>query len=314
MPAVFQPPQYPQNYLPNITQPTGLDPTTISPAQFVANTPGWLHAPPITDTQLGYRIDGWADTVEGMAQHAPLLIQALVSDLPTHFQPAVQSVSARFGVTGLSTLAQGKDIPISFGAIVTIFKSIAPAVKVLPLVFMRIFGVKIVGKQRDYLFTVTTPGAVATLNVTATGNDLYLAWDLWLRRVWNELAIGLVMLLALAVGAIAGWQAASGIVRLYGGQAPLNAVLLGFVGAFLLAGLFSAGSVIFATLALGWLLRGEPLAFFVKDIDLFEAHDVQAMVLGVDKALRNAAEKAGLDVKLLRAKENYRVGRRGRII
>lgn len=291
------------------------DETGISPAPFAAQAPGWAHTKPLTDAQLGDRIDGWADTVIGMSDKAPLMIQALVQDLPTHFRPATQSLSTQLGMTGMSTLARGIDMPLSPVALVRIAQSIMPTITVLPRLILRLFGVTIVGKQRDYLFAVTTPGAIVGIMITGAGQDLYMAWDLFLRRVWNEIAIGLLTLIALVVGVIAGFGAVRTASIFANYTSSPSLVLAGaFIGAFISVGLGTFFGVFAIIAILGFIFRRDTLAFFRKSIDLFEVHDITSMSLSVHKALLRAADKAGIDSKLLRAKEGFTTDRDKRVI
>lgn len=303
-----------RNYVGQLSQPLEVENLAVSPAPFAAVTPGWTPDRPVRERQLGEWVDGWADTVPGMADHAALMLEAFVGDMPTHLNTRTWAVSTRLGVTGLSTLAQGIDIPVSPRGVVRVLSSIGPGFRAIPRVILRMFGLDIIGRQRDYLFTAMTPGAAVGINISATGRDLYMAWDLFVRRVWNEVAVGLVALLALIVGAFAAWGAVN-FAKAH--AAATTGVLVGtFVGTFLAAAVFT----VFACLAMGVFLglasRGDPLALLVKRIDFFEGHDVQAMVLSVHKAMRAAADRAGVDVTLLRAKDEFRVerGRRGRVI
>lgn len=297
-----------------MTAPTQ-DETGISPAPFAAQAPGWAHTKPLTDAKLGDRIDGWADTVVGMADKAPLMIQALVQDMPTHFRPATHALSTRLGMTGVSTLAKGIDMPLSPMTVVRVAQSVPSAIAALPRLILRVFGVTIVGKQRDYLFAVTTPGAIVGVMITGAGQDLYMAWDLFLRRVWNEIVVGLVTLLALVVGVFAGFGAvrAASFLAAYAPSPTL--VLVGaFLGAFISVGLGTFFGVFIAVAILSLIFRRDALAFFRKDIDLFEVHDITSMELSVHKALLRAADKAGIDSKLLRAKEGFTTDRDKRVI
>jgi hypothetical protein len=246
-----------------------------------------------------------------MAAHAPLLIQEFVNDMPTHLNQRTWPVSTRLAVTGLNSMAQGVEIPASPQGLLRILSFIGPAFGIMPRVILRLFGIDIIGRERDYLFVATTSGAAIGVNISANGQDLYIAWDLFLRRVWNELTLGLLALIGIVVGTIAG-LVVTDAAKLHGVTTlPLT---LAFVGAFLG---FGFGSIV-ATLILGSLLgvvtSGDPQALLFKQVDFFEAHDVQAMALSVDKALRAAADRAGINVSMLRAKGSFHTGGHGRVI
>ena len=318
-----------QSYVGQLTAPQQ-DETGVSPAPFAAKARGWDHSKPLTDADLGYRIDGWADTVVGMADHAPKMIASLVEDLPTHFRPSVNALSTRLGMSGVSTLAKGIDIPVAPMGVVRVAQSVPKAVTALPRLILRIFGVKIIGKQRDYLFAVTTPGAIVGIMITGAGNDLYMAWDLFLRRVWNEVVIGLLGVIAVLigfVGAYFGYAAArspftsylsAGYSGYYGYGQPASpspmTVFWGVVGGFVVFAFWTFIWLFVAGAILGWIFKRDPLGFFRKEIDLFEAHDVQSMALSVHKSLMRAADRAGIDQKLLREKRDFVTGRDRRVI
>jgi hypothetical protein len=215
-------------------------------------------------------------------------------------------------MTGVSTLARGIDIPLAPKAVVRVAQSVPPAVVSLPRLFLRLFGVSIIGKQRDYLFAVTTPGAVVGVMITGAGKDLYMAWDLFLRRVWNEVVVGLLALIPLVIALFAGLGAAFTL------RSNLFALIFGGIAAFLAAffavGIPTTAGVFVALALLGWIFKRDPLAFFRKEIDLFEAHDIQSMSLSVHKALMHAADVAGIDQKLLREKREFVTGRDKRVI
>ncbi len=300
-----------RSYVKGLTEPVEVENQEVSPAPYAAQAPGWVQDRTVLEYKLGRRLDGWADTVPGMAAHAPLLIQEFVNDMPSHLNPRIWPVSTRLAVTGLNSLAQGVEIPVSPRGLLRIFSLIGPAFGIVPRIILRLLGLDIIGRERDYLFVATTAGAAVGVNISANGRDLYLAWDLFLRRVWNELTLGLVALIGIVVGAIAGLLTThiaklSGITTL-----PLT---LAFVGAFLVAGLIGVVACCILGALFGSVTVGDPQALFVKQIDFFEAHDVQAMALSVDKALRAAADKAGINAALLRAKGEFRTGRRGRVI
>jgi hypothetical protein len=75
-------------------------------------------------------------------------------------------------------------------------------------------------------------------------------------------------------------------------------------------------SVLFALLVagVGLVLKRNPLAFFIKELDAFDADDIAAMTLAVHKSLLQAVDKVGIDIHLLRMKEQFRGGRRDRLI
>jgi hypothetical protein len=296
-------------------------PTMASPA--TVRAPGWTASKPILMGKLGARIDGWADTVEGLADRAPALLQTFAQDLPQHLMPHVQPMTALLGIAGLDALAVGVDNPVMPRS----WPLIGRAFAVIPTSIPTLLGFKIAGKQRDYQLACITPGATVAININRTGQDLYLCWDLFVRRVWNEVTVALVIGLAALWSVLVAVLTMIGISRLgqacqtYNGRticyatgidtgALIRADLIGVIPNFLI----SAVVITLFFMALGTFIKGHHLWYFVKGIDLFEQHDIGALILVVDKTLRKAADKVGIDTKILRAKERFSAGSPARLI
>jgi len=64
----------------------------------------------------------------------------------------------------------------------------------------------------------------------------------------------------------------------------------------------------------GFAVRGNPLAFFFKEMDAFDADDVGAMTLAVHKSVLLALDKVGINTHAIRLKEQFRAGSRERLI
>lgn len=64
----------------------------------------------------------------------------------------------------------------------------------------------------------------------------------------------------------------------------------------------------------GAIFKGTWKAFFAQQVTLFPLHDATAMVLGVHSTLIQAAESVGIKRELLRPKEQFRGGRRDRLV
>ena len=158
-------------------------------------------------------------------------------------------------------------------------------------------------KQRVYHLSHRPTGAAAAVYVGKFGRDLYLSWELCIRPVWNR---------AVLMG-IAG--SAAVLAFLFAQQRnPLTGRSIFSLELFLGATIFFAVIFAFAVSWAGNLMKHDPMAFFFKEIDRFEADDISAMTLGVHKSVQQAADAIGFDVQLLRAKTEFRGGRRDRLI
>ena len=161
----------------------------------------------------------------------------------------------------------------------------------------------LVGKKRPYQLVHTPTGAAVAVYIGQFGRDLYVAWDLFIRPGWNMIVIWGI----LGVGAVLGLFQAFGRDP-WTGHTRFN--FFGWIGATI--GL----SILFALLVggAGLILKRNPLAFFRKELDAFDADDITAMTLAVHKSLLQAIDAVGIDIHLLRVKEQFRGGRRDRLI
>ncbi len=297
-------------------------PTMAAPD--IVRAPGWTTSKPIFMGRLGARIDGWADTVDGLADRAPALLQAFAADLPSHLMPHVRPISAPLGISGIDALAVGVENPLSP---TRAWPLIGRAFSVIPRSIPTLFGFRIGGKQRSYQLAAITPGATVAININRTGQDLYLCWDLFVKRVWNEVTIALVIGLGALWSLLVFLLALIGVARL-GSTVQECSAFFGCVdvpvdkGELIRADLIGIipdflGALVVVTalfLVAGLVFRGEVQGFFRKRIDLFEADDIAALMLVVDKSIRKAADKVGIDKKLLRPKEGFKAGESNRLI
>jgi len=63
--------------------------------------------------------------------------------------------------------------------------------------------------------------------------------------------------------------------------------------------------------AAGYFLKNDPLYFFYVEPNLFDVEDIAAMNQSVHKSVLRALDKAGIDTKLLRPKQEFTTGRHG---
>lgn len=159
--------------------------------------------------------------------------------------------------------------------------------------------------KRDYIFSVTYPGATTAIYIAKHGKDLYVSWRTWLAAQLNKLLI--LIMLGLAV---------------WGGYATFGTRQVG-------GGLFSYGYT--ETWALGWIassivillleiwlvssasrmVKGNPFTFFFIEPNVFDAEDITAMSLSAHYAILRSLDNAGIDTSKLRIKEKFTGGRRG---
>jgi len=72
--------------------------------------------------------------------------------------------------------------------------------------------------------------------------------------------------------------------------------------------------VLVGAIIAGLILRRNLLAFILKEPSLFNAEDITAMNLSVHKSMLRALDLAGIEMKDLRVKSEFKGGRRGEII
>jgi len=159
------------------------------------------------------------------------------------------------------------------------------------------------GKQRPYQLVHTPTGAAVAVYIGQFGRDLYVAWDLFIRPVWNMMV----------VWGILGAAAVLGLFQAVGQDPWTGRTRFSFLGWI---GTTIGLSILFALLVagVGFVLRRNPLAFFIKQLDAFDADDITAMTLAVHKSLLQAIDAVGIDIQLLRVKEQFHGGRRDRLI
>jgi hypothetical protein len=159
------------------------------------------------------------------------------------------------------------------------------------------------GKQRPYQLVHTPTGAAVAVYIGRFGKDLYVAWDLFIRPVWNMMVVWGILGAAAVLGLFSAL-----------GQDPWTGhtrfSLLGWIGATIGLGILFALLVAGA----GFVVKRNPLAFFIKELDAFDADDITAMTLAAHKSLLQAIDAVGIDIHLLRVKDRFRGGRRDRVI
>jgi hypothetical protein len=167
---------------------------------------------------------------------------------------------------------------------------------------------QLVSDQRPYRLLVARTGATVAVYVGRFGNDLHVGWDLFVKPLWSWLTFLILFGIALFLSFLT--NSASNLLpaAFLGGAPRVNwlSVILGALPTFL--------TLVVLLAIWGKLQRGSFRAPFTRDLHFFEGSDIGALTIQIDKALRRAVDTAGLDASLLRTKEQFRAGRRDRLI
>mgnify|MGYP001477611831 CR=1 FL=1 len=73
-----------------------------------------------------------------------------------------------------------------------------------------------------------------------------------------------------------------------------------------------AGVILLAIL--GYALKGDMLAYFFVEPNLFDAEDITAMQFSVHKSLLRALDATGIDTSKLRLKQEFKGGRKSEVV
>lgn len=169
------------------------------------------------------------------------------------------------------------------------------------------------GKRRSYYLVQIEPGASMAVYINRFGENLYLAWDMYVRPIirWPILVIALCLIFALpALACFVGYNG-DFLTRLaYAGVGGSTALLI----ITLLCSPAAGVGLLFGAGLIGLIQRGNATAFFIKEIDTFTADDITAMMMSVHKTLLAALDEAGLKTDLLHEKDRFFAGQRTRLI
>lgn len=154
------------------------------------------------------------------------------------------------------------------------------------------------GEHRDYVSTETYPGAITMIYIAEHGKDLYASWRTYIRPIINA-----AVLFVLGVASL--------FFALIIAANPNNRLGIGgFFGGLLVTYIILALLLAFA----GYVVRGDPLAFFLVQPNYFDTDDITAMSLSVHYSVLRALDKAGIDSSKLRLKRDFKTGRKGNTI
>jgi hypothetical protein len=152
------------------------------------------------------------------------------------------------------------------------------------------------GQRRPYLLLQSYTGATMAVYINEFGKGLYLAWELFVRPVFQWQNIGIML----------GVSFLLALIPQLDGDFSFFGLLFGLVGWMIT---ISIGAAI-----LGRVLRNSIWAFFIQEINLFGADDVTAMMLATHKALLHSLDAVGIESNNLRSKLAFKAGRQERLI
>jgi hypothetical protein len=185
-------------------------------------------------------------------------------------------------------------------------------------------------EMRTYHLLKTQPGATTTVYIGRHGEDLYVSWRTYVRRIPNRT----VILITLLVSAFASFSCVA--IPVY---STLRGIILGLrnslnpfgpqasmsfgdvIGSFMFASFMTLSAFILLLLVtvavLGWLGRfvsQDMLRFLTVHLSIFDAEDITAMSLSAHNILFSALEQANIDTSALRVKQNFKGGQASEVI
>jgi len=153
----------------------------------------------------------------------------------------------------------------------------------------------LMGERRRYHLVSHRVGAIVALLIAPFGDDLYVAWDMFVKQVWRWVTLAII------------------------GGASVVLSLLFQLGDFdfwgwLIGTISLVISIAFFVGVAGWVLKRSFWAFFRHEYSLFRADDVTAMVFATHHSVLEGLDHIGIDQAMIRPKEEFRAGQRERII
>ena len=149
-------------------------------------------------------------------------------------------------------------------------------------------------EKRHYLVTSTYPGITTTIRAGRYGKDLFVTWSTYIKPVFNWKILGGILGVAFLFALIdGGWSSIFTFFGIFG----LLFITLSLVGLF---------GLLFITLSLvGLFVYRDPLWVVIVQPTIFDADDLVAMSLAAHKSILKALDQVGVDIALLRAKQDY---------
>lgn len=155
----------------------------------------------------------------------------------------------------------------------------------------------LVGESRPYQISLHRVGTTVAVYVGEFGTDLYIAWDVFVKLLWRWW----VFLLLLGLDFLAVGIFSEGMLFDYFEEFALF-LIPGYITLFILGGIA------------GLIFKRSFMAFYRHEYNHFRADDIAAMTLAVHKSILETLDEVGINTALVRGKEEFRGGRRERII
>lgn len=149
-------------------------------------------------------------------------------------------------------------------------------------------NVGLLTETRPYTLLSTAPGASTTIYVGAQGKNFYAAWRTYVKPTINRRMITVMVIVAAALAVI---------ITLLNLITPLAAILYGIATLITILLL-----EIIPIAAAGFLIRRNPLSFFLVEPNAFDAEDITTMSMTAHHALINALAHSGIPRDTLRPK------------
>lgn len=165
------------------------------------------------------------------------------------------------------------------------------------------------GERRRYHLVGHQVGATLALYIASFGHDLYVTWDLFVRRVWNKSLLIAIVIFAGITNIF--W----GIGGLIGGiESEKFWVFLSGLFGWVIGTAFSAIGICILVGVAGLILKRSFWAFLTYEYNHFRADDIAAMMFAVHHSILEGLDSIGVDRALIRPKEQFLAGRRERVI
>jgi hypothetical protein len=159
-------------------------------------------------------------------------------------------------------------------------------------------------ERRTYVVALADPAMNVVISVRKHGKDLFIKWRTSIASKWNS--------------EILKWAAiiAGGLGLLTGGIRQTSAFLGPTTTKFSLGGWLFATAVILVIEAVilgiaGKQIKGDQMAYFFQQINLFDVEDFAALSLTVHKFVLRSLDNTGIDTSKLRIKQKFSGGRKG---
>jgi len=223
---------------------------------------------------LGFYIDGWADLAENIGDKAEEVRDLILTSLRNRNMPEVKVEAAKVN-TGLTS------------------------------------------ETRNYTITTTFPGVTTLIRSGQYGKDLLVTWSTYIKPVPNWSVLAVLTVIAAFFGLRGGGGAmdaagsiSSGVLE---GLLTTGQMLLAGIFTFILITLGILAAEIAVLGAFGFFILRDPFWVFVVQPSIFDTDDVVSMSLAAHKAILEALDKVGVDIALVRAKQEYQRKRNEKI-